>query len=464
MKPKEFNNLIENLISKEIKKIILEEVSESKKEVYHIKCGGEPIDSFKTEEEAQSHLDIYKKDNPKKQYIIEKGVYESEDDMIDKLDEMGQELEEKENMKNPIKVKSLAEAILHAKKNNISEIKVNGETFDVDECWKNMEEEETQCDECGDNYMEEGSCPRCGKEVCECWGSEMKEEEPDEVHDDWYDDDNDTEDYITTLGSIGIHRKEKPEEECYECGDQYMEEETCPKCGKEVCECGTMEESKLIDVIRRVVKESTKGDGNPFKKVVNNPKTNTDSLKSGAPGITITKKAQTGSKKENDDYATEVANKIKKYLSFEGNDNPEFPKQIGKGEKMTIQTTDEENEYIEDTRGGGMQNLKYDHEPSEKFKERLKSSLEGDSKMGNPKKAANAVDTDLGQKMVKQIKRKEKKEDEFPMYNKDKQPVTDKKPKLGFVGVNESKTSMSSILEEEIKKMKNISNYNKKTQ
>ena len=42
------------------------------------------------------NLDKLKKDHPGKQFIIEKAAYESHDHMLDTLDEMGQQLEEKE--------------------------------------------------------------------------------------------------------------------------------------------------------------------------------------------------------------------------------------------------------------------------------------------------------------------------------------------------------------------------------
>ena len=56
---------------------------------------------------------------------------------------------------------------------------------------------------------------------------------------------------------------------------------------------------------------------------------------------------------------------------------------------------------------------------------------------------------------AKKGKEEEKKEDKQPMYNKDAQPTK---------SVNESTFKMSEVLEEEIKKMKDIVNYNKKTQ
>ena len=97
MKVSELNALIENLITNEVKTAIVESTMGENKSVYHITCDGEPIDTFHSEEEAQEHLDLLKKDHPGKQFIIEKTAYESKEDMIHKLDEMGEQLEEKEN-------------------------------------------------------------------------------------------------------------------------------------------------------------------------------------------------------------------------------------------------------------------------------------------------------------------------------------------------------------------------------
>ena len=48
MKVSELNKLIENIVSEEIKSTILKESEGGKYEVYHIKCEGEPIATFKT--------------------------------------------------------------------------------------------------------------------------------------------------------------------------------------------------------------------------------------------------------------------------------------------------------------------------------------------------------------------------------------------------------------------------------
>ena len=88
----EINNIINDVISEEIRKTIIME--STGKEVYHIKCDGEPIATFDSEEEAKEELPDYEEKHPGKELIVEKGIYESYEDMIDKLDEMGEKLEE----------------------------------------------------------------------------------------------------------------------------------------------------------------------------------------------------------------------------------------------------------------------------------------------------------------------------------------------------------------------------------
>ena len=230
------------------------------------------------------------------------------------------------------------------------------------------------------------------------------------------------------------------EEECEECGDSEMKEGTCEKCGKELCECGSsmyeskkktirLKESELIKLINKMVTESI-------------------------PGLDSVKSAHDGDK-ETKQHLSDVEKKMKDLAEFDGNDNPEFPKPIGKGEKVARENSEEENEFVEDTRGGTPLDLDYDSEPSKQFKDRLKKALEGDATTGNSQEYANVIKSDLGKNLAKQAERKEKKEDKQPMYNKDAQPIK---------SVNESTFKMSEVLEEEIKKMKDIVNYNKKTQ
>ncbi len=388
----DLNNLIENIASQEVKNTILSESKGNKKDVYHIKLDGEPIETFDSKEEAEEALPKYQEKN-KGELIIEPEIYESYEDMIEKLDNMGQELEEKENqnMENqePMEGNEFTAALANAKDAGEKTFTVDGKEYDVQECWKQLEEEESigewneeeECNECGDKSMEEGvgMCNECG----------------------------------SMLNEEGM---------CNECGD--MKESTKKK------KVLRLTESQMVDMIKKIVSESI-------------------------PGIEVTKRAQTQSKKDNEANAKEVESKIKKATTIEGGDNPKFPNQNNDGVKVARQNNEEENEFVEDNRGGTPMDLDYDHEPSKKFKERLKAALEGDGKMGNSQDAANVVKSDLGKKLAKQVERKDKKEKAAPMYNKDAQPVKE---------VNENKEKTSSVLKEELEKMKKIASYNKKTQ
>ena len=345
-----------------------------------------------------------------------------------------------------------------------------------DEIKKQIEKDEEMINNYEKQFNEDGDCMECGgmgeiKEegpLCECGGQIMED---------------------------GC---------CNECGNMYEHaqdgdpENVCPKCGKQVCECGSISmeeggymgtpydssedmavdmvkkgiyheskkrtirltESELIAMIKDMVNESMQGD--PGTK--------------GVPGVTITKRAQQGSKKENDDYVKSVEKKMKDYMSFEGNDNPEFPHQIGKGEKVARQNTPEQDEEVSKN-FAGLQNLDYDVEPDEKFKERQKKAIEGHSTMGNapigekpsiepsngadkgeePKeKEGNVIETpETAKKINKQVKDRQKDKDERVLYPKEKVPMK---------SVNESRIQFTDILNEEIEKMKKLVSYNKKTQ
>jgi hypothetical protein len=363
MKVSELKNLIESIISKEVRNKIINE----SKEVYHIKCEGVPLGTFDTEEEANEALPSYKEKHDG-ELIVEKGQYDSHESMIDKLDEMNDELEETDNMENTdMENQEPIDEKLVGKQKNIDK-NDNGKIDDEDFKILNKEEE---CEECGDSEMKEGTCEKCGKELCEC-GSTMYESKKKTIR---------------------------------------------------------LKESELIKLINKMVTESI-------------------------PGLDSVKSAHDGDK-ETKQHLSDVEKKMKDLAEFDGNDNPEFPKPIGKGEKVARENSEEENEFVEDTRGGTPLDLDYDSEPSKQFKDRLKKALEGDATTGNSQEYANVIKSDLGKKLAKQAERKDKKEDNQPMYNKDAQPTK---------SVNESTFKMSNVLEEEIKKMKDMVNYNKKTQ
>jgi hypothetical protein len=185
------------------------------------------------------------------------------------------------------------------------------------------------------------------------------------------------------------------------------------------------------------------------------------------PGLEATKKSQSESGKENKANIDAVEKKISKSLSFDGNDNPEFPKAIGKGEKVARKNTPAQEDEIKKN-FAGLENLDYDIEPDEKFKKRLKMAIEGDRTMGNAPttektdvkptngsklgdeskdKGGNVIPTpETAKGIEKQVKDRQKDKDSRELYNKQAVPVK------------------SKSINEEVEKMKKMFNYNKKTQ
>ena len=461
MKLSEINRIVNDTISEEVRKTIIQE--SMSKEVYHIKCNGEPIATFDTEEEANEALPDYKAKS-KGELIIEKGVYESHGDMIDKLDQMGEELEEKEN-KNMENQEPIDEKLVGKQKNidKNDNGKIDAEDF------KLLNKEEEECVECSSEMNEEDYNIEDVNSIWEKYSEAAFEYHSDTLFSDEYEfanniishisqdaidngdidveDSDDLEDDLKNVYGDDIMERyddtddedededelyESPQE-CSECGGQ-MEEGICNECSGKMMESKKkvlrLSETEMVNIIKKIVKESV-------------------------PGLEVTKKAQSQSKKDNEDNAKEVAQKITKATNFSGNDNPEFPKPIGKGEKVARKNTPEQEEEIEDNRGGGLEDLTYDMEPSQQFKDRVKKSLSGDVTTGNSQEYANVIKSDLGKQIADKVERKQKARKEMTMYNKDVQPV-----KM----VKESTTNFKNVLEEEIKKMKNIAGYDKKTQ
>jgi hypothetical protein len=224
---------------------------------------------------------------------------------------------------------------------------------------------------------------------------------------------------MKNLKEVDTVEIDKPiEDECEEC-DNNMNESN-----KKTLK---LNERQLVNMIVKIIKESA------------------------VPGLETYKKAHSQSGKENKENITNVTSKIKKSLSIENNDNPKFPKQVGKGEKVASKNTKEEDEEVSNSRGGTLLDLDYDQEPDAKFKTRAKESLSGNPKSGNSdKKTGNTIETKTGENLAKAAETKKKAKKEMPMYKKEPQPV-----KI----VKENK-----LIAEEILKIKKTYNYNEKTQ
>jgi len=415
MKVSEIKQLIESIVTDEVRKTIMEE-AEGNKEVYHIKCEGIPLGTYNSQEEAENDMDKFKEMHPGKELIIEKGVYESHHDMLDKLGEMNDQLEETDNMENtemqPEEGNAFGGALAAAKLKGDKEFKVGDKEYDV--------KEEEECEECGGSYMEE-------------------EEEGGD-------------DFEEMLR--GRRRKHSYVDNGEETPDEMGEEKkSCEKCGKELCECGGgMYESKK-KTIRLTESELTK----MIAKMVSE----------SIPGLDAAKKSHTESGKENKANIASVEKKIAATMKFDGNDNPEFPKAIGKGEKVARKNTPAQEDEIKKN-FAGLENLDYDIEPSQQFKDRLKKSIEGHSTTGNapttektdvkpsngaklgeePKdKDGNVIPTpETAKGIEKQVKDRQKDKDNRELYNKQAVPVK------------------SKSINEEVEKMKKMFKYNEKTQ
>ena len=413
MKVSDLNRIIEETISEEIKKSILEE-SDKKKTAYCIKCEGEYIEICHTKEEAEKKCEEYNNNNPDKKYIIEVETYESKEELIDKLDEMSEKLDS-ENMEENQTISELnhddqnenafvlaADAARDKGEKEFEFPKGSGKMHPVT-IKSDIDEEELEVHE----ELEEVECEKCGKGICEC-------------------------------GS--------------------MEEGSCKKCGKELCECGDMyEEESINESNKKVLRLKESELVEMITKIVNE----------SVPGLQAVENAHKVADKETKEHMANVDKKLKDNLSVEGNDNPEFPKAIGKGgpdtldPKQAVHNTEDQHEEMESERGEHALDLDYDHEPTDKFKDRLKKALEGDSTMGNAD-GGNTIPTDTGKKLAATAEKRKDRYENQPMYKKDIQPVavvSEEKEEI-----TETTKEENNVLEEEIKRMKSISSYNEKTQ
>ena len=192
------------------------------------------------------------------------------------------------------------------------------------------------------------------------------------------------------------------------------------------------------------------------------------------PGLDAYKKAHKESGKQNKEGIDAMMKDVNKnHIDVEGNDKPEFPHQVGKGEKVARKNTKEQDEEVAKN-FAGLQNLDYDNEPDEKFKKRLKMAIEGDKLMGNASTTEKTtVKPTNGSKLGEVSKDKDGNSTPTPETAKGlevqmKNREEDKKKRVLYkkeaVPTNESKVSLNNVLMEELNKMKKLSSYNKKTQ
>lgn len=230
---------------------------------------------------------------------------------------------------------------------------------------------------------------------------------------------------------------------------------------EEGCQCGKINENMKKNTKKKLVKLTEQQVARVIKSIVNESEISQpftekvkgnvgEKLSVGAvPGTEVTLKSRNDSGKENKEHLDNVEKKMKDYLSFDGNDNPEFPKQIGTGEKVARENDENQEQIIDDNRGRGPQDLTYDNDFAEKQVERIKKAMTGDSTMGNEQdEEGNIVKSETGKKLIKNAEKRQDIKKNEPLYDKENVPVNTKKKSIN----------------EEIEKMKKLYTYNKKTQ
>jgi hypothetical protein len=242
----------------------------------------------------------------------------------------------------------------------------------------------------------------------------------------------------------------------------------------------TFTEEQLIDFIEKIVLEQKESKSNISKK---DPE-----------GLKKTKKAQDASKKENEDYAKQVVEKMKKYVKAgskgDFNENPEeFPEnnyQLGDMKEKTkkYHPSQAVDEYIEAFAFPGQTNIVYDEIKPED--EKIEMYLKGNSKTGNAvtdkdgKALGNVVPSKVGDRFMKNFKENlYGAEQQQASYKRVDQPVEiagETKSKGGLKKTSAAKSSKifnqleskndkkSNLISEEMNKMKNLISYDRKTQ
>lgn len=227
-----------------------------------------------------------------------------------------------------------------------------------------------------------------------------------------------------------------------------------------------LEAQELESFIRRIVQ-------NRIDEV-----TDLDNMDKKIPfGLSKTQKVQRETKKENDDYSKEVVKKMKEYLKDgskgEYSESPDsFPKgngEMGEMDRKAYKASDAVEEYIQAFAYPGLENTHYDEiHPQEEW---VKKNIVGSSETGNNPKWANAVDTGLGERINKKREENLYQKEKDRSYKRVSQPVDragenrgDKKLDDIFTKLESVENKKQKLVNEEMNKMKNLINYNQKTQ
>jgi len=227
-----------------------------------------------------------------------------------------------------------------------------------------------------------------------------------------------------------------------------------------------LNENELIDLIEKIVveQEVNKTKGNIADKT---PK-----------GLEVAEKVHREDGKENKSALEAVTKKLREYLkdASKGNFEPNpknFPKgngELAKMDKKAYTPDADVEEYIEEfSYGGGMENLDYDEiKPNEEW---MENTIVGSSKTGNSQKYANAVETELGEKINNKRKKNIFSQEKKNSYKRVDQPTSGDNKSKGqkdsdklFAKLESTEDKNNKLVVEQLEKMKHLFSYSQKTQ
>ena len=196
---------------------------------------------------------------------------------------------------------------------------------------------------------------------------------------------------------------------------------------------------------------------NTIKKLVR--KKLSEAKKTAIPGYEAFETAYKESSKINKKAEKDTKKKFDEYADFEGNSKPKFPHQeSSKTDKHSpmYRNDAKEEEFIEDWRGMGLEDADGVGDIG-----KLSDYLEGSSSTGNAQvdedgnPLGNVVPNDVGERLEKKIKRKKEK-----IETQEKEMSNDKRYSPDVQKVKQVKEDVAI----DIKSMKKLWSYNKKTQ
>jgi len=175
----------------------------------------------------------------------------------------------------------------------------------------------------------------------------------------------------------------------------------------------TKVEESTTNMIKKLVSKKLKEKARLSEDLTRTP------VQGRIPGLDVYEKSIKKSKKETDAHFKDTKKKFEDYADFENNSKPEFPHQNNSktadadGQFQYYRNDDEQEEYIDDNRGMGLQDAN-----GAVDLEKISDYLDGSSTTGNAQVDAdgnalgNVTKSDLGKKIEKTAIRKKKKNDD----------------------------------------------------